>query len=657
MDTLPPRNSTDFPQSLTEAIKDLPDADNVLRLHQIIPTEYIKGNPKSRGGLIYHKMGSGKTWIGADLAYSLGKRGYKVIFLSSKSLHENAKKGLKEYLRVVEPGFTEDQIDNITKTKYSFVSTKNRATVRKTLEGAIKGHESEGVFGEEVQGTKLDNTLLIIDEAHNMFNGIINGSKSDLELYDLIMNARNIKIILLTGSPIINTPAELMPVFNMLSGTKLFGESYGDFMKSFVDTKYGRIKNKAKFQNRIFGLVSYYSAKGYEKYFPEEKPMVVEHIHMSSKQYAAYGVERDKEIEQAARTYISKGRPQRMSRSSGKSSSTYRIQTRQISNIFYPERAMPKGKRNSDLLTKEDLVDRINVVSPKFHKMWCNIQELPSHGVVYSQFVESGVGAFGKMLEYRGYTRIRSATDLVSANKKKDYRGFAILYGGADPEERNLIMEVYNSPENIRGGIMHLLLITATAVEGTDLKAGRHLHMMEPYWNWARTLQFGARLRRYKSHEMLPPAERNIQMFIYLSDYPKGLPDSRKNGLTTDVELYESARMNQRIINSFLKALREVSMDCTIHTSEENCRSCMPTSEKLFIDDMLQDLKTKDSCVPVTTKKIKAKEIKTDLGTFYYTIDDDIHIFEKSKQLGGIVEIFGDHPYYDDLYTKIRGST
>lgn len=652
LNTLPPRNSTNFPQSLVEAIKNISHTDDALRHHQVIVKDYIMENVKSRGALVYHKMGSGKTRIGTALADGLHARGYKVIFLSAKSLHENAKKDMRIYYRGKDSSLTDEQIDEIIASKFTFVSTKNRATVRKTLEGAISGEDQQGVFGETVQGTHLNNTLLIVDEVHNMLNGIINGSKSDLELYDLIMEAKNIKLVFLTGSPITNTPAELMPLFNMLSGSKLFGESFQDFIKAYVDVKRNTIKNKTKFQNRIFGLVSYYEAKGYEERFPEQKPIIVEKVPMSTKQYAAYSMARDKEIEEAARSYAKSGKAARMSKSKAKSS-TYRIQTRQISNIHYPEKAVVKSKRSSELLTKEDLVDKIHMTSPKMYKIWTNCQEMPAHGVIYSQFVESGVGAYGKMLEFRGFKRIRTAVDLLEGKKTKDFRSFGILYGEADPEERSLIISIFNSPENKYGDVMMYLLLTASAVEGTDLKAGRHLHMMEPYWNWARTLQFFARLIRADSHAMLDKKERNVQPFIYLSDYPKDLPESRKRGPTTDVDIYEASRKNQRIINMFLKAIREVSIDCQIHRGD--CRTCMPTNEKLFIDDMLEDLKTADSCKQVVNKKIKVKEIKTDLGTFYYSIDDGgkLHIFEKNKRLGGVVEIFSDHPHYDALYEKI----
>jgi hypothetical protein len=68
----------------------------------------------------------------------------------------------------------------------------------------------------------FDNCVLIVDEAHNFVSRIINklNKKKSLSymLYDYIMSAQNAKIILLSGTPIINKPNEISIMFNMLRG-------------------------------------------------------------------------------------------------------------------------------------------------------------------------------------------------------------------------------------------------------------------------------------------------------------------------------------------------------------------------------------------------------------------------------------------------------
>ena len=69
----------------------------------------------------------------------------------------------------------------------------------------------------------LDSKVIIIEEAHNFISklksGIEGGSSQGLEIYNMLMKARDLKIIALTGTPIINDPFELAVLFNVLEDT------------------------------------------------------------------------------------------------------------------------------------------------------------------------------------------------------------------------------------------------------------------------------------------------------------------------------------------------------------------------------------------------------------------------------------------------------
>lgn len=68
----------------------------------------------------------------------------------------------------------------------------------------------------------FNNSVVVIDEAHNFVSRIVNKIrvKNSISyiLYDYIMSAQNARIILLTGTPIINYPKEIAILFNMLRG-------------------------------------------------------------------------------------------------------------------------------------------------------------------------------------------------------------------------------------------------------------------------------------------------------------------------------------------------------------------------------------------------------------------------------------------------------
>ena len=68
----------------------------------------------------------------------------------------------------------------------------------------------------------FDNKVIIIDEAHNFISRIVNKLRRpeslSMRLYEYLLSAENCKVILLSGTPIINYPNEIGILFNILRG-------------------------------------------------------------------------------------------------------------------------------------------------------------------------------------------------------------------------------------------------------------------------------------------------------------------------------------------------------------------------------------------------------------------------------------------------------
>jgi len=62
------------------------------------------------------------------------------------------------------------------------------------------------------------NEVIIIDEVHNFVRKILNNSGPSRQFYEWIINAEKIKLVLLSGTPIINRPCEIAILYNMLKG-------------------------------------------------------------------------------------------------------------------------------------------------------------------------------------------------------------------------------------------------------------------------------------------------------------------------------------------------------------------------------------------------------------------------------------------------------
>ena len=57
---------------------------------------------------------------------------------------------------------------------------------------------------------------IIIDEVHNFVREVLNDSGSARTFYEWIINAEKVKLVFLSGTPIINKPSEIAVLYNML---------------------------------------------------------------------------------------------------------------------------------------------------------------------------------------------------------------------------------------------------------------------------------------------------------------------------------------------------------------------------------------------------------------------------------------------------------
>jgi hypothetical protein len=118
-----------------------------------------------------------------------------------------------------------DQIDEMIQLKYTFI---NYNGLRRSKFKQMTMDFTRNIF---------DNAVVIIDEAHNFISRIVNkisrfhkyserkrgpGSVLPpplaLQLYEFLLQAENCRIVMLTGTPIINYPNEIAVLYNILRG-------------------------------------------------------------------------------------------------------------------------------------------------------------------------------------------------------------------------------------------------------------------------------------------------------------------------------------------------------------------------------------------------------------------------------------------------------
>lgn len=706
----PDQNSTNFPISVKNNLQSIKyDKKEFLKYHQFIVYNYLINNNNARGILLFHDMGFGKSISSIAIAefYRQYDPDRKIVVLLSKSLQSNFQKNIEKFMSLKykikkesSSNLSEEEIDRIIDQKYKFVSLNasnmyTQMTCVNKTKGEIEIEKQIQEFTDVVEKNDfLENSLLIVDEFHNLSNSITNGSYNAIRLYDTILRTKNIKLLFLTGTPIINHPFELVPTFNMLNGLisvdnkvqiPLFPELQKDFNLYFVDKKKNIIKNPEKFKNRIFGLCSYYGNMYFgnktKDGFPTELPIKVEKIHMSADQYSRYNMARDFEREDAMNK---SRRPSKSDRFTTKSvvSTSYRMQSRQISNYLIPEYALgpPLGKKTRNKyinkITDKDLKN-LSVFSPKFKKIIENIESHKNQlGLLYSEFVSGeGIAIFAKLLNLKGYTcwntnnKLLEDADVFDIKHDKECCGkkYALITGDISFDERTKIIKIFNNDNNRTGDKISLLLISKTGAEGLDLKNVRHVHLMEPYWNYARIEQIIARAVRYQSHVSLNIKFRTVQPYMYLSDYPKDFDIKKKKEPTTDVDLYTESIKNKKLINEFYIALADASIDCSLHSpsfsknikEKIKCKLCTPNNQKLYHPILPKQILLPNPCKELKTQKIKATVIsipgKDD--KYAYSIDSvfkhNYHIYKYDKKINGYILMDPSDPVYSDIMKKL----
>lgn len=475
------RNNTNFTAQLFEYFKTATwSAEyDFLKYYQNLVRIYSNDvELDSRGMLIYHGMGLGKSILAVAIAIDMINERQPIVLLT-KSLQENMRGAIHKYVELrksLDPSyhlgrFNTAELNTWIDANFSFVSM-NASNMLKQMSKAAEGRSNEEFeitlekkFGEVLKLSSLDGKLLIVDEAQNLFRAITNGSKNAHGLYDMVRKAKNLKIAFFTGTPVSNDPFELVPCFNMLSGGKpLFPEDYRDFDKMFVDKQNGRIKNKEKFQNRIMGLVSHVShlskpgsALGHDDSatkaeFPTEYPIIVEYCNMDPEQYVMYQLARDKELaEGSTGKFTVRADTPSMTKPKSGAASTYRVKSRQLSNY-----SPPVGTKSLVATT---------VHSPKFTKMLENINKHPNRiGIVYSQFTSiGGLAAFAKYLEQNNWEQIsitgskKAPKEAIMELEKESIENFA--QGELDEYDDAAILGAYHQTpaiptvDEILGGI------------------------------------------------------------------------------------------------------------------------------------------------------------------------------------------------------------
>jgi len=129
---------------------------------------------------------------------------------------------------------------------------------------------------QQLNSIDINNHVIIVDEAHNltsrMVGGLAGDNKQGRQIYNKLMDARDVKIVALTGTPIVNKPYEAAVLLNVLHGymyVTIFNIAY-------VSPKYGQNWNLRELEKEL-------EAKDYIDYVEINKANKTIEVHLRLK--------------------------------------------------------------------------------------------------------------------------------------------------------------------------------------------------------------------------------------------------------------------------------------------------------------------------------------------------------------------------------------
>ena len=240
--------------------------------HQRIVRDIIQLDSPYRGLLLFHSLGTGKSATSIASAEVFAARHRRIHILVPAALEANYRDEIKKYANVgrsfrgswaevmIDPSSEEDKdaykmLQRVHRLNSDYFKTASgRAWVPFVPEGFPKDKIAREVAYKEmgaadrqkidkafykmvdarytftnyngltlekvnaINPRSFDKSLVIIDEAHNFIRMVGNNSVIARKLYKHLTEAKDMKIILLSGTPIINHPYELGLMLNLVRG-------------------------------------------------------------------------------------------------------------------------------------------------------------------------------------------------------------------------------------------------------------------------------------------------------------------------------------------------------------------------------------------------------------------------------------------------------
>lgn len=486
--------------------------------------------------LLFHGLGSGKTCSAISIVNAFintqrqAKKSAKVLIITPAS---------------IKPNIYKEMMGPCGATQFAELRNQPKRSMPDIIDKLVTVMSYQEFVNKASRGEiDLKNTLMIIDEVQNIISAT--GTMYKRFLYECVHNPRNhnddLRLILLSGTPIFDQPFEIALLGNLLRTKKESLHMPTDFVKfhhMYRLQSDGTITNHDKLARFFKGRLSYFRGADPSTY-PRRRNHDVMCV-MHPFQYKVY--------DGTMGGLLCGGR------NFSDISQCFLIGPRLASNVVYPN-----GKidvKSAEYYHKKGFDPAKH--SCKFNKCLEHIQHSQEGTIfVYSNFVRAcGIDTFAHLLEQRiGYSQFTDNVQL--SDTRMDGKRFAIFRTGA-PKDNTRILEVFNSYENRDGKLIKVILGSPAMKEGVTLLRVSQVHLLDPYWNHSREEQVIGRAIRFCSHKDMPLNKQVVDVYKY---YAVHGTKNTNSDMTIDLHVRGMNLHKQEEIAAFERVLKESAVDC-----------------------------------------------------------------------------------------------
>lgn len=221
------------------------------------------------------------------------------------------------------------------------------------------------------------------------------------------------------------------------------------------------------------------------------------------------------------------------------------------------------------------LIDYINNDGINKGKHFIYVSSIQKMNIIVAFLLKSGFTIFNQLLADETIVKgiINKSLTASELNNKTPAHKRILIYDTSLSKakvKQEILTDFLNSPKNIDGNIIKIIIGTPLTKEGLTFKHVQHFHLLDPVWNYSTMQQIEGRCIRYQSHKDITDEiarekslSRSVRKNIYIAT--TGNPENK----TADEKIYELLDRKREIVEKLLDIIKKYSVDYYLYRKTE----------------------------------------------------------------------------------------